>query len=364
MFNNIYKNKKVLITGHTGFKGSWLSAWLIKLGANVVGYSVDIPTKPSHFKELNIDSKIKHYIGDVCDFSNLFNVCKTEKPEFIFHLAAQPLVIKSFEDPLATFNTNVIGTLNIAEIVRKLSNVIKVCIFITSDKAYRNVEWEFGYREDDILGGEDPYSGSKGAAELVIYSYMESFFKNTNYPNIASVRAGNVIGGGDWAENRIIPDIVKSWVSNKTVKIRNPLSTRPWQHVLEPLSGYLLLGSNLYSNNLIHNTSFNFGPDSTVNKNVGELIEKFIKYWPHKSLWENISKNKSNHESNLLKLCCDRANILLNWFPTLSFDETIRFTASWYEDFYFNEKETFNITMDQIDEYCKIAESNNLCWVK
>lgn len=362
MFNNVYKGKKVMVTGHTGFKGTWLSSWLLSLGAEVAGFSIDIPTKPSHFEELQLEDKIKHYLGDVRNFEEVYAACQEFKPDFVFHLAAQPLVRESYTIPRETFETNVTGTLNVLETLRLMKDSIKVGVFITSDKAYDNVEWVYGYREDDKLGGEDPYSGSKGAAELVANSYMKSFFRQ-GYPNIATTRAGNVIGGGDWAKDRIVPDIVRSWSEERSVDIRSPYSTRPWQHVLEPLSGYLCLGANLYeASSGNKNSAFNFGPDSRVNKTVGELIDEMKSNWPQSPGWINKSVNDGKAEANLLKLNCDRANILLNWYPVMGFEETIAFTTEWYLNFYQKKSPVFEFTLSQIDEYAQKARDRKIGW--
>lgn len=359
---DLYKNKRVLITGHTGFKGTWLTTWLLNLGAEVAGYSIGIPTQPSHFEELGLDKKIKHYLGDIRDYDRFFEVCQEFKPEFIFHLAAQPLVRESYSNPRETFEVNMSGTLNVLEAIRKMSDVVKVGIIITSDKCYDNVEWIYGYREDDKLGGEDPYSGSKGAAELISKSYMHSFFK-TGFPNLATVRAGNVIGGGDWAKDRIVPDIVRSWSEGNGVEIRSPYSTRPWQHVLEPLSGYLCLGVDLYdSSSQNKNESFNFGPDSRVNKNVGELIDEMKVLWPDSPGWINKYVEDGKREANLLKLCCDKANILLKWYPVMGFEETIDFTMSWYLNFYNKNVSVYHFTTGQIETYSQKAKDLKLAW--
>jgi len=362
MFKNIYKNKRVLVTGHTGFKGSWLTTWLLNLGAEVGGYSIGIPTTPSHFEELHFEEKIKHYFGDIRNFERFYEVCKEFQPEFIFHLAAQPLVRESYSSPKETFEVNMLGTLNVLEVIRHMKDIVKVGVIITSDKAYDNVEWVYGYREDDKLGGEDPYSGSKGAAELVTKSYMHSFFKN-GFPNICTTRAGNVIGGGDWAKDRIIPDLVRSWSENKPVDIRSPYSTRPWQHVLEPLSGYLCLGAELFKeDSSFRNMAFNFGPDSKVNKNVGELINEMQVRWTDSAGWINKHINDGKPEANLLKLSCDRANILLNWYPALDFFETVDFTANWYINFYRTKNNIFQFTTNQINIYTQKAKDRNILW--
>jgi CDP-glucose 4,6-dehydratase len=364
MFKNIYKGKKVLVTGHTGFKGSWLTAWLLNLGAEVVGYSNNIPTDPSHFIELDLENRIQHNLGDIRNYDNFYQVCQTFKPEFIFHLAAQPLVRESYINPKETFDVNMIGTLNVIETIRELKDIVKVGVIITSDKCYDNVEWIFGYRENDKLGGEDPYSGSKGAAELIVNSYMHSFFKE-GFPNICTTRAGNVIGGGDWAKDRIVPDIVRAWAEKKSVEIRNPYSTRPWQHVLEPLSGYLCLGAELYKNNSNHrNQAFNFGPDSKVNKNVGELIDEMQSLWANSPGWVNNYVQDGMKEANLLKLCCDKANIELGWYPVMNFQETIDFTMSWYTNYYFQKKSIYDFTINQINQFTKKAIERNLNWTK
>jgi CDP-glucose 4,6-dehydratase len=364
MFNNIYKNKKVLVTGHTGFKGSWLTSWLIMMGADVAGYSISIPTTPSLFEEMNLSSKITHYLGDIRDYDTLYKACDEFKPEFIFHLAAQPLVRESYDNPKETFEVNMLGTLNVLECIKELKDLVKVGIMITSDKCYDNVEWVYGYRENDALGGEDPYSGSKGAAELIAKSYIKSFFKE-GYPHVATVRAGNVIGGGDWAKDRIVPDIVRSWSVDKAVEIRNPYSTRPWQHVLEPLSGYLSLGADLYTSGANAGQPFNFGPDSDVNKNVGELISEMQNIWTESPGWKNTGDaDNVRKESNLLKLSCDKANIILKWYPNLNFDETIEFTTTWYQKYYSNENNIFELTMKQIEDYVKIAVKKRLKWAE
>lgn len=361
---SIYKNKKVLITGHTGFKGSWLSQWLVDLGAEVAGFSDCIPTTPSHFNELHLDSKIKHFVGDIRNFDLFYSVCSEFKPEFIFHLAAQPLVRESYNNPKDTFEINMIGTLNVLETIRCLSGTVKVGIIITSDKAYDNVEWIYGYRENDKLGGEDPYSGSKGAAELIANSYMKSYFSE-GFPNVATTRAGNVIGGGDWAKDRIVPDILKSWSKGDQVNIRNPKSTRPWQHVLEPLSGYLCLGVELYKEaSPNRNLAFNFGPDSKVNKNVGELIDEMMSFWDNSPGWLNQALNDGKPEANLLKLNCDRANILLNWFPVLDFQETLELTMKWYLNYYKGAIPIQHYTSKQIEFFTQKARERNILWAR
>lgn len=364
MFCNTYHEKKVLITGHTGFKGSWLSAWLLDLGARVAGYSVDLPSVPCNFEVLGLERRIQHYQGDIRDRERFAAAVHEFRPDIVFHLAAQPLVRRSYNDPASTFEVNAMGTLNVLETLRH-APWVQAAVMITSDKAYRNVEWSWGYRENDMLGGEDPYSGSKGCAELISFSYINSFFKPVQGATaVATVRAGNVIGGGDWAQDRIVPDCVRSWSEGHSVTIRSPQSTRPWQHVLEPLSGYLWLGHHLLSRNQkTFWESYNFGPDAAVNQPVVELIRHIGHYWGN-AAWEIDEAGLSGKpESNLLKLCCDKALADLGWRAVLSFDDTVRLTSLWYQKFYSAERPgMFEFTLGQIGEYCDIAQKNNLKW--
>ncbi|RLA83994.1 MAG: CDP-glucose 4,6-dehydratase [Epsilonproteobacteria bacterium] len=365
MFNNIYKNKKVLVTGHTGFKGSWLTAWLLKLGANIVGISKDIPTNPSMFEELDLKSKIKHHLEDVRDLSKMVDIISTEKPQFLFHLAAQPIVSTSYSDPIETISSNVMGTANILEAL-KTSNHKCTAIIITSDKAYDNVEQVWGYKEDDKMGGKDIYSGSKGAAELIIKSYYHSFFKKDSCNiKLAIGRAGNVIGGGDWAKDRIVVDCMEAWSKKQTVEIRSPEATRPWQHVLEPLSGYLNLGTELYSDDSLHGKAFNFGPRAEQNHTVKQLLEDLSKYWHFTNVDDafTVIDNIPFHEAGLLKLNCDKALFFMKWQANMEYKDTIRFTSQWYYDFYENkDKNILDKTLDQISEYEKMAEDKELNW--
>ena len=343
----LFKDKKVFITGHTGFKGSWLTTILLEIGAEVMGYSLQPEYQPNHFELLNLSDKIIHEIGDIRNAQNLFEKINNFKPEFIFHLAAQPLVQKSYNNPVETFNTNIIGTVNILESVRNCDSV-KSLIIVTSDKCYENVEWIWGYRENDKMGGHDPYSASKGAAELVFSSYSRSYFANNKNLGYASVRAGNVIGGGDWSENRIIPDCIRSINQNIPIEIRNPFATRPWQHVLEPLSGYLVLAAKIYENPNTYSGSWNFGPSSSEVRTVEEVANEMVKYLESGSV--KVVNSNNNHEANLLQLNCDKAHQLLKWQPRWNFKETIFFTADWYKKN--NEGyETFEITQNQIKTY-------------
>ena len=346
MFKDIYKDKKVLVTGHTGFKGSWLTSWLLKLGANVVGISKDIPTNPSMFDELNLESKITHYVEDIRDLKKMIKIISKEQPDFLFHLAAQPIVSISYSDPIETISSNVMGTTNILEAL-KVVNHKCTAIIITSDKAYDNIEQVWGYKEDDKMGGKDIYSGSKGAAELIIKSYYYSFFKDsTSNVKLAIGRAGNVIGGGDWAQDRIVVDCMEAWSKGEVVEIRSPNATRPWQHVLEPLSGYLNLGQALYEDDSLDGEGFNFGPRAEQNHTVEELLIDLSTYWHFNSPSEayKVTDNILFHEAGLLKLNCDKALFYLKWQANLEYKDTIRFTSVWYYDYYKTKENIFNIT--------------------
>ena len=364
--NNILKNKKVLVTGHTGFKGSWLSLWLTDLGAKVYGISIDVPSNPSHF---NV-SKVFDFVDDRrLDIRNAEEVSKTMQeiqPDFVFHLAAQALVRPSYESPLETLHTNALGTASVLDALRFLTKPV-VAVMITSDKAYDNVEWVWGYKETDALGGPDPYSASKGAAELVIRSHVKSFFPNNGKVRIASARAGNVIGGGDWSQDRIIPDCVKAWSKGKIVELRKPHATRPWQHVLEPLSGYLRLAIELKNQPSVHGEAFNFGPPAKQNQSVVELVEAMALYW-NKVKWKDVSSSENGpYESGLLKLNCDKALADLSWLPTLKFDETVQLTVDWYKAFYSKENqskefEMLDFTENQIKIYTDLANKRKVKW--
>jgi len=364
MFGAVYKDKKVLVTGDTGFKGSWLTTWLLKLGAKVVGISKDIPTHPSMFEELGLEAKITHYQEDIRHLDKMIEIISNEKPEFLFHLAAQPIVSTSYSDPIETISSNVMGTANILEAL-KVSNHPCTAIIITSDKAYDNIEQVWGYKEDDKMGGKDIYSGSKGAAELIIKSYYHSFFKNEDCNiKLAIGRAGNVIGGGDWAKDRIVVDCMIAWSEAKAVEIRSPNATRPWQHVLEPLSGYLNLGQVLYKNQELHGEGFNFGPRAEQNHTVEELLIDLSKYWHFDAIEQayRVTGNIPFHEAGLLKLNCDKALFYLKWQATLAYRETIAFTSEWYYDFYKSDKSMLDKTLAQINEYELNAKSKGLLW--
>ena len=364
MFGNVYQGKKVLITGHTGFKGSWLTSWLLKLGADVIGVSKDIPTSPSMFELIKLKHQIRHYKKDIRDLDKMTEIISNEKPDFLFHLAAQPIVSKSYDAPIETISSNVLGTANILEAL-KISNHDCIAVLITSDKAYENVEQVWGYKETDQLGGKDIYSGSKGASELIIKSYLFSFFnEKTSNIRVGVGRAGNVIGGGDWAEDRIVVDCVKSWSNNNAVEIRNPLSTRPWQHVLEPLSGYLTLGQLLKENYVLHGEAFNFGPSSDQNYTVLDLILELSKYWNIENQSNIFKSNNSNifKESNLLKLNCDKALYSLNWKMNLNYLDTVRYTSEWYFEYYKNKGDMHKKTISQINDFEILAKSKKINW--
>ena len=366
IFNDIYKGKKVLITGHTGFKGSWLSAWLLKLGANIIGISIDIPTTPSMFEILELKDKIDHNIIDVRDLKTLKKIVNTHQPDFIFHLAAQAIVSKSYVDPINTISTNVIGTANILESLRGFKRKCTL-ILITSDKCYDNAEWIWGYKETDPLGGKDVYSSSKGAAELVIKSFYHSFLKDNSLIKIGIGRAGNVIGGGDWAKDRIIVDTINAWSQNKKVKIRSPHSTRPWQHVLEPLSGYLLLGELVSKNNNLDGEAFNFGPSAYDNYSVLELLKNLEIKWGKVSNDSRINIVKSKEkfkEAGLLKLNCDKANFYLKWQSNLTFDETLQLISNWYKSFFGDCENMFELTLSQIEDYENLGLKRKRDWIK
>ena len=326
-----YKSKKVLVTGHTGFKGAWLCEWLLFLGAKVYGYALEPPTKPSLFEQLDLASRIKsHKVGDIRDLKTLKAYICRIKPDFVFHLAAQPLVRYSYEHPVETFETNVMGAVNVLEACRSLKNKCSV-VCITTDKCYENRETRRPYKEDDPMGGYDPYSCSKGCDELLISSYRRSFFGSSDSPVwVASARAGNVIGGGDWAKDRIVPDCIRAIRSGMSIPIRNKVSTRPWQHVLEPLSGYLSLGVALDSRVRFEDyaSGFNFGPNPKQNRTVKELVEEILKTC--KGAWEDRSDPNAVHEAGLLNLDIRKARNILGWKPRWNFGTTVRNTVEWY----------------------------------
>lgn len=325
-----YRGKRVMVTGHTGFKGSWLAFLLKEVGAEVQGYALPPEYPDSHFEKLGLAHSIRHIEGDVRDAEKLAMAMRDFAPEFVFHLAAQALVRRSYADPRTTFETNVIGSVNLLDAVRSC-DAVKVLVYITSDKAYENVEWLWGYRENDRLGGHDPYSASKAAAEIVFSSYQRSFFSARPDLGAASTRAGNVIGGGDWAEDRIVPDCIRSMKRGQPIQLRNPGATRPWQHVLEPLSGYLLLGARLREAPSEYGGAWNFGPETGEVRTVRDVAERIVVQFGSGSI-ELAAGDARQHEARLLQLNCDKAHQLLGWRPRWGFDETVDATALWYKE--------------------------------
>lgn len=357
------KNKKVLITGHTGFKGSWLSLWLELIGAKIYGISDLIPTVPSLFESLQLEDRMEHILLDVRDYKSIKNEILRIQPDFIFHLAAQPIVSISYADPLGTLNTNIMGTANVADAMRKLQDKC-IGVFVTSDKCYENVEWEWGYKETDALGGKDIYSGSKAGAEIVFHSFFHSFFSKMENIRVATGRAGNVIGGGDWAKDRIVPDCIRAWAKKEKVEIRNPKATRPWQHVLEPLSGYLAIAESLNKSDQHNGESFNFGPPSENNISVLELLQELSKRFGFKSYDDAYYYNKEIlfPEAGLLKLNCDKALFRLKWKPNLNLEELIDFTGNWYWENQSGDTDMLNFTSNQIKEFVKLAQDRKITW--
>lgn len=344
---NSFYQKKVLITGHTGFKGFWLAMILKSMGADVVGVSLKTdPNKKSHFNTLNGEELIKTFYLDIKDLSSLKELTAKVKPDYIFHLAAQALVAESFKDPINTFATNTIGSINLLESMRHATYQCNL-IMITSDKVYENVEWVFGYRENDTLGGYDPYSASKACAELSIRSYFNSYLRDSNI-RLCIARAGNVIGGGDWSENRLVPDCIRSWTSQANVKLRAPESTRPWQHVFDPINGYLKLAIKLNEDQSIEGEAFNFGPDHLSDITVIDAVKKLSKEWGDGAKYE-IENSNFMKEAKLLRLNCDKAHTLLNWKPILNLDQCITMTIDWYKKSNFGINETKEISKSHVN---------------
>ncbi|MGA3133039.1 MAG: CDP-glucose 4,6-dehydratase [Terracidiphilus sp.] len=366
IFNDVFRNKKVLITGHTGFKGSWLTLWLAKLGAKIVGYSNGIPTKPSLFEAAGLASRIDHRIGDVRDLPMLLRMIEETRPDFIFHLAAQAIVSSSHTDPIGTLSSNIMGTTNVLEALRLL-NPTCTAIIVTSDKCYENVEWVWGYKETDALGGRDIYSASKGAAEVVFHAYFHSFFKRPDCRvRLATGRAGNVIGGGDWAKDRIVVDCMRSWSEGRPVELRSPSATRPWQHVLEPLSGYMTLAERLSKTPSLNGESFNFGPRAEQNHTVLQLMSDLSKHWDFASPEHayRVTDNISFDGAGLLKLNCDKALFHLHWQATLNYPEVVHLVGSWYFDLYRRHADMHAQTQEQIKKYETLAVERGATWTK
>lgn len=350
--DNFWKEKTVLITGHTGFKGSWLSLWLQSKGATVIGYSLPPPTEPSLFKIAHIAEKMESIEGDVRDLDHLSSTVSKYRPEIIVHLAAQPIVRISYQNPIETYSTNVMGTVNVHEAVR-LNDSVRVLLVITSDKCYENKEWLWGYREQDRLGGRDPYSSSKGCAELVVSAYRESFFSGVKDQDrkisVASTRAGNVIGGGDWAQDRLVPDLVRGFINNEPITIRYPNATRPWQHVLVPLSGYIELVECLWREGSKFEGAWNFGPREEDARPVWWIADYLINKWGQNARWIK-EQNQVAHEDTLLKLDCSKARTQLKWKPKLEIETTLDWIVEWYKA-YVEGKDMYTQTLDQIAGY-------------
>ena len=347
-----FSRKKIFVTGNTGFKGSWLTLWLEQLGANVYGFSNRKKTQPSMFKDLGIEKNITQFYGDIADRKSLFDALKIVKPDYVFHLAAQSIVSTSYSNPLETFKTNSLGTAILLDVMLEL-DFNCVAVMITSDKCYENDERVTGYREDDRLGGHDPYSASKAAAEIFLSAYIRSFFSEGSKQIIGIARAGNVIGGGDWNTNRIVVDCAKAWLHSEKVSIRNPDATRPWQHVLEPLSGYLRLAQKLSESRDLHGEAFNFGPKESNVYTVNEIVSQLGKHWGHIDVAKHLelSGNKTMHESSLLSLNCEKAAQELSWSPRLEIDECLKLVADWYKQFGRNPGKLFELTLEQIKFY-------------
>jgi CDP-glucose 4,6-dehydratase len=361
MFNDIYRQKKVFVTGHTGFKGSWLVLWLLNLGARVMGYSLEPPTQPNHYDLLSLP--VESILGDIQDLPRVNQSIQSFQPNIVFHLAAQSLVRRSYGDPVGTFETNVIGTVNVLEACRQTDSV-RAAVIVTSDKCYENRDPISGYRETDPMGGHDPYSASKGCAELVTTSYRRSFFSVEDYQKthqtiVASVRAGNILGGGDWGEDRLVPDIVRATSRNEKVLIRNPQAIRPWQHVMEPLAGYLLLGQKLLEGKKDFSGAWNFGPEQRGHKNVLAMVKELQSYWPSID-FELKSDERNLHEADLLKLDCTKANVELGWRPIWNDTEMLEKTVQWYREFYESGRV---LSREQLAEYTNDAKEKRMSWV-
>ena len=356
-FNDIFRGKRVLVTGHTGFKGSWLTLWLRELGAELVCISLDTVSQPNHWNLIKLNSVVNDNRLDIRNYQEVLGVFRNTVPEVVFHLAAQPLVRRSYMEPLETWSTNVIGTANVLEACRKTSSVRAVLV-VTTDKCYENQEWTWGYRENDQLGGHDPYSASKAGAELVANSYRKAFFRIEGAPLLATARAGNVMGGGDWSEDRLIPDLVRAIAHQESLEIRSPSATRPWQHVLESLSGYLLLAKKLLEGDLNFEGAWNFGPERNGNRTVAEVLKKLEFLWPEMK-WHS-SPVPHPHEANLLYLDSTKAHSQLDWQPLWNLDTTLGKTSDWYRTYLESQK---TISHQQLEEYVEAAIDAKVGWV-
>lgn len=360
-FHNAYQGKRVLVTGHTGFKGAWLCEWLLALGAEVTGFALPPATSPALFDQLGLAERLRHQLGDVRDLAAVRQLVQVVKPQFVFHLAAQPLVRLSYEQPVETYSTNVMGTVNVLEAIR-LARCACAMVIVTSDKCYENQEWVHGYREDDHLGGHDPYSSSKAAVEIVAAAYRSSYFSAPDSPvRVATARAGNVIGGGDWALDRIVPDCIRALQRSEAIPVRNKVATRPWQHVLEPLSGYLRLGECLQAFSLTdpavlvklneYTSGFNFGPSLASNRSVADLVKEILRHWP--GSWVDRSDPHAVHEATRLNLATDKAFHCLHWRPIWTFEETVARTVQWYRNSQNAVMSCRSLTSEQIEDYTR-----------
>jgi CDP-glucose 4,6-dehydratase len=367
-FGRIFHGIPVLVTGHTGFKGSWLSIWLKELGAEVIGYSVDVPTVPSNFEASHLDQRMVDVRGDVRDLNGLCRVIEEHKPQVVFHLAAQPIVRLSYAEPKDTFDVNVGGTVNVLEAAR-LADSVKAVVCVTSDKCYENQEWLWGYREIDRLGGHDPYSASKAMAELAVASYRRSFFPVEKYGEhgiaLASARAGNVIGGGDWAQDRLVVDCMRALMDGEPIPVRNPHSVRPWQLVLEPLSGYLWLAAKLLHDGARFAEAWNFAPPENVSVSVGDLVQKLIELWGSGE-WEDLSAGQAQapHETNLLRLSWEKAANRLGWRPIYDWHEAVAETVSWFKTYHEHSAglDMYDACVGQIARYVERARGLGVAW--
>jgi len=355
---SFWNGRRVFLTGHTGFKGSWLSLWLEQLGAEVCGLALDPPTDPSLFKEARVAQGMRSEIADIRDLERVKAILQEHRPEIVFHMAAQPLVRKSYEDPVSTYATNVMGTANVLESVRGCDSV-RAVVVITTDKCYENREWIWPYRETDRLGGFDPYSNSKACAELVVSAYRNSFFNPADYSRhgvaVASVRAGNVIGGGDWAEDRLVPDIMRAFMEKRAVRIRNPYAIRPWQHVLEPLRGYLAVAESLCEQGVAYGEAWNFGPDQSDAQPVDWVVRELAETWGANAKWD-LEEHVQPHEAQNLRLDCSKAAARLGWRPQLPLKDAVRITAEWYHRYYAGE-DARGLSLSQIEQYGQHVEA-------
>lgn len=362
-----FNGKRVFVTGHTGFMGSWLTIWLNALGGRVFGYALDPPTSPSLFRTVDLESTLAgHWVADIRDFSGLAAAVQQAEPDIVFHLAAQPLVRESYRAPRETFDANVMGTVNLLEAIQETPSV-KTCVVVTSDKCYRNREWEFSYREEDELGGADPYSASKACAEIVVHSYRTSFFasKGVRSVGLASARAGNVIGGGDWAPDRIIPDCILALLAGQTIRVRSPRAMRPWQHVLESLSGYLWLAVKLWHNPESYSKPWNFGPVADDWHSVRDLADMVIAAWGN-GAWVDASDPTAPHEAGLLRLSIDKAQASLGWLPAWRLETAVEQTVAWYKLFYasHSSSQLLRACEATVETYTAAARAKELAWTR